>query len=339
MYKLIELFTMGFLQLCIVRQAEVRIIEKRGQFHRVAGPGVNLLFSLWGAGETVGKFNISRVIRDEHGRSKIQARTGVDVIDMRTQVDDYPSESVITKDNATVFIDAVVYYQILDAERAVYAVQDYVVALQKLVQSALRDECGKYDLDDLLTSRDAINTALRISLDEATDPWGIKVSRVELKDIDLGAFGKILAEQRAAETKRRTEITEAEGEKRAAILKAEGQSEAAVRAAEGEKQAAILRAEAAKDAIILKAEADQRAIVLRAEAEAQAILRVRQAEAQGFSMLQQVLHKDQSDPVLRVLEIQKAAETGEKLAEGNATKVFLPAGLNDLFGLATSKKS
>jgi regulator of protease activity HflC (stomatin/prohibitin superfamily) len=338
MYKLIELLTLGLFQLCIVRQGEVRVIERRGRFSRVAGPGVNLLVSLWGAGEVVGRFNISQVVRDANGRSIIQPRTGVEVISMRMQVDDYPSESVITRDKATVQIDAVVYYRITEPDKAVYNVSDYASALQKLVQSALRDECGKYELDDLLTSRDAINNALRVTLDEATDPWGIKVDRVELKDIDLGEFGRILAEQRAAETRRRTEITDAEGAKRAAVLRAEGHAESAVRAAEGEKQAVILRAQAERESTILRAQADREATILHADAEANSILKVRQAEAQGFAMLKQVLNGQHSDEVLRVLELQTAAQTGQKLADGQATKFFLPAELNNLFGFATPRR-
>lgn len=340
MYKLIQLFTAGLFDLVVVRQGEVRIIEKRGKFMRVAEPGITFLLALWGAGETVGKFTISEVARGGDGRSYIRPRSGVTAISLRTQVDDYPSESVITKDNATVFIDAVVYYRIFDAKKAVYEVQDYVAALQKLVQSALRDECGKYELDELLTSRDQINSALKLSLDEATDPWGIKVDRVELKDIDLGAFGQILAEQRAAETKRRTEITEAEGEKEAAILRSEGRAAASIKSAEAEKQAAILRAEAQKQASILAAEAHKHSRVLSAEAEAEAILRVRQAEAQGFQMLQAVFQNNTaSGEVLRVLELQKGAELGARLADGQATKVFLPADVNDLFGMVKKKLS
>lgn len=338
MYKLVQVVTFGLLQFLVVRQGEVRVIERRGRFARIAGPGVHILWTMGGIGETVGRFTISKVTQGNDGRSYIRPRVGVEEISMRTQVDDYPSESVITKDNATVFIDAVVYYRIFDAQKAVYEVQDYVAALQKLVQSALRDECGKYELDELLTSREQINSALKFSLDEATDPWGIKVDRVELKDIDLGNFGQILAEQRAAETKRRTEITEAEGLKAAAILRAEGQSSASVQAARGEREAAILRAEAAKHAAILAAEADKQARVLRAEAEAEAILRVRQAEAQGFQMLQASFqNQTNSAEVLRVFELQKSAELGQQLAHGQSTKVFLPADVNDLFGIARKK--
>lgn len=339
MYKLFELFTLGLFQLCIVRQGEVRVIEKRGRFARVAEPGVTLLFSLWGAGETIGRFTISEITRNQQGESYVRPRVNVDSISMRTQVDDYPAESVITKDNATVYIDAVVYYRIFDPAKAVYSVQDYALALQKLVQSALRDECGKYELDELLTSRDRINSNLRIALDEATDPWGMKVERVELKDIDLGQFGQVLAEQRASETKRRTEITEAEGAKRAAVLRAEGLADSSQKTAEAEKRNVILRAEAEKAATILRAEAEKEALLLKTEAQAQSMLRMRQAEAQGYAMVKQVLQGGgDSEALLRVLELQKAAETGQALAAGSSTKFFLPAELNNLFGFATPKK-
>ncbi|MEO1271648.1 MAG: SPFH domain-containing protein, partial [Myxococcota bacterium] len=324
MLKLFQMLTFGLIQVCLVRQGEVRVLERRGQFTRVANPGLHVLIAMWGAGEQVGRFDISKVIKGPTGRSMVQPRNNVDVISTRMQVDDYPSESVITKDNATVSIDAVVYYRVVDPKKAVYNVQDYVAALQKLVQSALRDQCGQYELDELLTSRDSINSRLQLILDEATDPWGIKVDRVELKDIELGEFGRILAEQRAAETKRRTEITVAEGRKRSAVLQAEGENEAAV-----------LRAEAAKQSRILDAEARQQAELLAAEAKAQSILRIRQAEAEGFRMLRQQLENNPAaDDILRLMQIQKAGEVGAALAQGQATKFFLPADISNMFGIA-----
>jgi regulator of protease activity HflC (stomatin/prohibitin superfamily) len=300
------------------------VIERRGRFANIATPGVSLLFSMWGYGDTIGKFKISTIKHDELGRAQVVPRIGVEVIPTRMQVDDYPKETVITRDNATVNIDAVVFYRIIDPQKAVYEVNDYVAALQKLVQSALRDECGKFELDQLLVSRDQINNALRVTLDHATDPWGIKVDRVEIKDIDLGEFGNILAEQRAAETKRRTDITEAEGKKRAAILRAEGQREADVLSARGETEALLLRAEAQKQATILAA-----------EAQATAMAKLREAEARGYHLMRQVF--DGSDParqLLSVMELQKASEVGHALANGQATKVFLPADVTRLFGLA-----
>ena len=280
---------------------------------------------MWGWGDTIGRFRISEVARDKTGQTVVLPKNNVEVISMRMQVDDYPKESVITRDNATVNIDAVVYYRIFDPKLAVYSVNDYVVALQKLVQSALRDECGKYELDQLLVSRDDINQALRRSLDIATDPWGIKVDRVEIKDIDLGTFGHILAEQRAAETKRRTDITEAEGKKRAAILRAEG-----------EKEAAVLSATGAAEALILRAESEKRATILGAEAEAESTLKLRHAEAQGYMMLRKVFDgSPEAKDALRVMELQKAAELGARMADGQATKIYLPAELSGLFGLAS----
>lgn len=325
--SIIELFTLGAVQFAVVRQGEVRIIENRGKFRKIAQPGPLLLFSLWGLGDTIGKFTISQLIRDDRGLVQLVPRRNVEIISTRMQVDDYPKESVITRDNATIFIDAVVYYRLMDPKKAVYEVQDYVAALQKLVQSALRDECGKYELDELLVSRDQINSRLRVVMDEATDPWGIKVDRVEIKDIDLGTFGKILAEQRQAETRRRTEITEAEGKKRAEILRAEGDAEARLLNARSEKEARVLRAEAEKSAQILAA-----------EAEADATLKIRQAEAKGFMMLQQALdNQDQTGRMLQLLQIQKSAEAASALATGSATKIYLPADVTNLFGLIKSK--
>lgn len=323
MLQLVELLFLGLIQFCIVRQGEVRIIEARGKFSRVAGPGIHILTKLWGWGEYVGRFNISELIPDKDGQTYLRRRSGVELIPLRMQVDDYPKESVITKDNATIAIDAVVYYRLFDPEKAVYQVDDFVASLQKLVQSALRDECGKYDLDDLLTSREKINNQLRIALDEATDPWGIKVERVEIKDIDLGTFGKILAEQRAAETKRRTEITEAEGHKRALVLRSEG-----------EREAAVLSAEGAKTAMVLRAEAEKQATILQADAQAEAMLKLREAEARGFALLKQVFDGQESgEQILRVLAMQRAREVSAEMAKGEATKIFLPADIQNLFGL------
>lgn len=329
MLKLFEVFTMGLLQFCLVRQGEVKIIERRGKFVRVATPGVSWLITLWGYGDTIGKFNISKIVQTDAG-PRLTARRAVQTISTRMQVDDYPKESIITRDNATVFIDAVVYYQVVNPQKAVYEVEDYVAALQKLVQSALRDECGKYELDELLTSRDRINTALRTNLDEATDPWGIKVDRVELKDIDLGEFGKILAEQRATETRRRTAITEAEGEKRAQILRAEGLNESAV-----------LEAQARSQATVLDAEAQHKASILRADAEAQALLKQRKAEAEGFQMLKTVFADGSAESLqlIDVLRVLKASEISGQLANGQATKIFLPADIQNLFGLADRLKA
>jgi regulator of protease activity HflC (stomatin/prohibitin superfamily) len=328
MLKLVELFTLGFIQFCLVRQGEVKIIERRGKFVRVARPGVSWLFTLGGYGDTIGKFSISKVVQTDTGPRLVMQRN-TQTISTRMQVDDYPKESIITRDNATVFIDAVVYYQVVNPEKAVYEVEDYVAALQKLVQSALRDECGKYELDELLTSRDRINNALRTSLDEATDPWGIKVDRVELKDIDLAEFGKILAEQRATETRRRTAITEAEGEKRAQILRAEGLNESAV-----------LEAEARKKATVLNAQAQSEASMLNAEAAAQALIKQRKAEAEGFAMLKQVFADGsvESKQLLDVLRVLKATEISTELANGQATKIYLPADIQNLFGLAERLK-
>lgn len=327
MLKLFELFTLGLLQFCLVREGEVKIIERRGKFQRVAMPGVSWLFTFWGYGDTIGKFTISKVMQSDRGPVLVPQRS-VQTISTRMQVDDYPKESIITRDNATVFIDAVVYYKVVDPNKAVYQVEDYVAALQKLVQSALRDECGKYELDELLTSRDQINHALRTSLDEATDPWGIKVDRVELKDIDLAEFGKILAEQRATETRRRTAITEAEGEKRAQILRAEGLNESAV-----------LEAEARKTSTVLHAQATSQARLLQADAEATALVKQRKAEADGFQLLKDVFAdgSDQSGQLLEVLRVLKATEISSQIANGTATKWFLPAEISSLFGLAANK--
>lgn len=335
---LINWLTLGLVDFVVVRQGEVRVIEKRGKFARVAHPGISMLVPLWGLGENVGRFRISQLVRDERGNAILRARDGVTVISTRMAADDYPKETVITRDNATISIDAVVYYRIFDAEKAVYMVNDYVDAVQKLVQSALRDECGKLELDELLVSRDKINHRLKASLEHAT-AWGINVDRVEIKDIDLGAFGQILAEQRAAETARRTEVTRAEGEKQGAILRSEGQRESKVLAARGDAESMLLRSEAEKQARVMAAEGEAIAISKLREAEAGGLLRIREAEARSYQIMKQVFDgKSANDPLLQVMAWQKAGEVSQALANGTATKVFLPADPSNLFGLAQGVK-
>lgn len=326
-FNVARLLSLGIIEYTVVRQGELRVIEQRGRFKRVAEPGICILLSLWGYGETIGTFPISHIRPGSDGRVHVVPRQAVEVIPTRTQVDDYPKESVITRDNATVHIDAVVYYRVFDAAKAVYEVQDYVAALQKLVQSALRDECGKYELDQLLVSRERINAALRQQLDTATDPWGIKVERVEIKDIDLGSFAKILAEQRAAETKRRTEITQAEGAKTAAVLEAEGINEAQILKAKGDKVSTILRAEA-----------DKQSRILRAEGEAEAMLRMRQAEAQTYGLMKEVLDGSASSKqLLAWAGLNTTKSVAEELASGTATKVFLSSDPSAMFGLHSAE--
>ena len=242
-------------------------------------------------------------------------------VSLKEQVADFPPQPVITKDNVTMRIDTVVYYQITDPRLFVYGVERPMMAIENLTATTLRNIIGELELDQSLTSRETINTKMRATLDEATDPWGIKVNRVELKNImPPPEIQNAMERQMKAERERREAVTRAEGEKKASITVAEGQKEAAILEAEAEKQSAILRAEAAKEKLIREA-----------EGEAEAILKVQQAKADGIRMLREA---GADEAVLRM----KSLEAFEKAADGKATKLIIPSDIQSFAGLAGSLK-
>ena len=251
-------------------------------------------------------------------------------VNLKEQVVDFPPQPVITKDNVTMQIDTVVFFQITDPKLFAYGVENPIMAIENLSATTLRNIIGDMELDETLTSREVINTKMRASLDVATDPWGIKVNRVELKNIiPPAAIQEAMEKQMKAERERREQILRAEGEKRSAVLISEGEKEAKILKAEADKQAAILAAEAEKQAAILAAEADREARIKRAEGEAEAILKVQQAEADGIRML------NESAPSKEVLTI-RSLEAFKKAADGKATKLIIPSDLAGVAGLATS---
>lgn len=240
-------------------------------------------------------------------------------LSLKEQVADFPPQPVITKDNVTMQIDTVVYYQITDPKLYTYGIEQPILAIENLSATTLRNLIGDLELDQCLTSRDIVNTKMRQILDEATDPWGIKVNRVELKNIVPPAeIQDAMEKQMKAERQRRESILRAEGEKASKILVAEGQKESQILAAEGEKQAAILHAEAVKEAKIREA-----------EGQAQAILAVQKAEAEGIRMI------NEAAPGEGVITI-KSLEAFQKVADGQATKIIIPSDIQGLAGLATS---
>ena len=235
------------------------------------------------------------------------------------QVADFPPQPVITKDNVRMQIDTVVFYQITDCKLYTYGVTNPILAIESLTATTLRNIIGELDLDQTLTSRDIINTKMRAILDEATDPWGIKVNRVELKNIiPPREIQDAMEKQMKAERERRELILKAEGEKNSTILVAEGKKQEVILAAEAEKQSAILRAEAAKEAKIREA-----------EGEAEAILKIQEATAQGIKMINDV------KPSSAVISL-KGIEAFEKAADGKATKIIIPSEIQKLAGLATA---
>ena len=242
-------------------------------------------------------------------------------VNLKEQVVDFPPQPVITKDNVTMQIDTVVFFQITDPKLYAYGVENPIMAIENLSATTLRNIIGDMELDETLTSREVINTKMRASLDVATDPWGIKVNRVELKNIIPPA-----ASQDAMEKQMK-----AERERREAILKAEGEKRSTILVAEGKKQSAILDAEAEKQAAILHAEAQKERMIKEAEGQAQAVLKVQQATAEGLRMIKEA-GADESVLTLKSLEALT------KVADGKATKIIIPSEIQGIAGLATSLK-
>ena len=240
-------------------------------------------------------------------------------VNLKEQVVDFPPQPVITKDNVTMQIDTVVYFQITDPKLFAYGVENPIMAIENLTATTLRKIIGEMELDETLTSRETINTKMRSSLDEATDPWGIKVNRVELKNIAPPSDIQNSMEKQA----------KAERDKRAAILSAEGEKQSAILRAEGKKQSAILDAEAEKQAAILRAEAHKEATIREAEGQAEAILKIQQANADGLRMLKEAA------PDAGVLQL-KSLEAFAKAADGKATKIIIPSEIQGIAGLAKS---
>ena len=277
--------------IAVVQQSRAYVIERLGAFHTVWGVGLHIKVPF-----------IDRVARR---------------VSLKEQVLDYPPQPVITKDNVTMQIDTVVYFQITDPKLYAYGVEQPMAAMETLTATTLRNIIGDLELDQTLTSRDVVNTKMRAILDEATDPWGIKVNRVELKNILPPADIQSSMEKQM----------KAERDRRQAILQAEGQKKSAILIAEGEKESAILRASAEKEAAILKAEAERQAAILKAEGEAEAIRQVQQALADSLAMLNE---KAPNDSVLKL----KSIEAMEKVANGQATKIIIPSQMQGLVGLA-----
>ena len=279
----------------IVPQAKALVIERLGAYQVTWSVGLHFKLPI-----------IERVARR---------------VDLKEQVVDFAPQPVITKDNVTMRIDTVVFYQITDPKMFCYGVANPIMAIENLTATTLRNIIGDLELDQTLTSRETINTKMRASLDVATDPWGIKVNRVELKNIiPPAAIQDAMEKQMKAERERREAILRAEGEKKSTVL-----------VAEGEKESVILKAEAEKQAAILQAEAEKEKRIKEAEGEAEAILKVQQANADGIRFIREA-GADQA-----VLTI-KSLEAFEKAADGKATKIIIPSELQSLAGLVKSAK-
>lgn len=250
----------------VVPQSETRVIERLGRFHSVLSPGLNFIVPFVDKTKSV---YTRTILRGPNGLSYVRM-IATDTIDLREQVYDFPSQQVITRDNVTTEINALLYFQITDPKKAVYEIDNLPNAIEKLTQTSLRNVIGELELDETLTSRDTINTKLQAILDDATNKWGVKVNRVELQDITPPETVRVAMEkQMQAERNRRAEILNAEGEKQSLILRSEGEKASKINQAEAHKQSEILRAEGAAQAIILNAQAEADAVRRVAEAVAQ----------------------------------------------------------------------
>ena len=279
----------------IVPQAYAIVLERLGAYQATWGTGVHFKLPF-----------VERVARK---------------VNLKEQVVDFPPQPVITKDNVTMQIDTVVFFQITDPKLYAYGVENPIMAIENLSATTLRNIIGDMELDETLTSREVINTKMRASLDVATDPWGIKVNRVDLKNIIKNKKNKeAMEKQMKAERERREAILIAEGEKKSTILVAEGKKESAILDAEAEKQAAILRAEAQKERMIKEA-----------EGQAEAVLKVQKANAEGLRMIKEA----GADNAVLTL---KSFEALAKVADGKSTKIIIPSEIQNLAGLAASLK-
>jgi len=275
----------------IVQQSRAYVIERLGAFQAVWGVGLHFKIPF-----------LDRIARR---------------VSLKEQVLDYPPQPVITKDNVTMQIDTVVYFQITDPKLYTYGVEQPMMAMETLTATTLRNIIGDLELDQTLTSRDVVNTKMRAILDEATDPWGIKVNRVELKNILPPADIQSSMEKQM----------KAERERRQAIIQAEGQKKSAILIAEGERESAILKADAEKQASILKAEAEKQAAILKADGEAQAIMAVQKAMADSLALLNE---KAPNNAILKL----KSIEAMQRIADGKATKIIIPSEMQGLVGMA-----
>ncbi len=247
----------------VVPQSETRVIERLGKFHKVLPPGLNIIWPIIDRPKLI---TTRSVVESRMGRPVVQMNE-TSKIDLREQVYDFPKQNVITKDNVTTEINALLYFQIVDPVKSVYEIDNLPNAIEKLTQTTLRNVIGELELDETLTSRDTINGKLRTVLDDATNKWGVKVNRVELQDITPPeSVRQAMEKQMQAERNRRAEILKAEGEKASAILNSEGEKISAINNAEAEKQSQLLIAEGIAKAKIIQAEAEAQAITLVSEA-------------------------------------------------------------------------
>jgi regulator of protease activity HflC (stomatin/prohibitin superfamily) len=283
----------------IIPQAETRVIERLGKYNRTLESGINIIIPVFDKSRSI----YWRYRKTDVSGEDIVTQRMTSKIDLREQVFDFPRQNVITKDNVTIEIDAMLYFQITDPVKSTYEIANLPNAIEKLTQTTLRNVLGELDLDECLVSRDVINTKLRAILDEATDKWGVKVNRVELQDITPPPeIQKAMEQQMRAERDRRASILEAEGKKKAAILESEGVKESAINMAEGEKKSAILQA----------------------EGEAEARIKVATAEKEAIDRITEAISASKGDPANYLIAVRYIETLKEMVSGQNNKVVYLP---------------
>ena len=291
----------------VVPQSETRVIERLGKFHKVLPPGLNIIWPIIDRPKLI---TTRSVVESRMGRPVVQMNE-TSKIDLREQVYDFPKQNVITKDNVTTEINALLYFQIVDPVKSVYEIDNLPNAIEKLTQTTLRNVIGELELDETLTSRDTINGKLRTVLDDATNKWGVKVNRVELQDITPPeSVRQAMEKQMQAERNRRAEILKAEGEKASAILNSEGEKISAINNAEAEKQSQLLIAEGIAKAKIIQAE----------------------AEAQAITLVSDAIKSTHTDPATSLLAT-KYIETLKEMTSGQNNKtIYIPYEATNMLG-------
>jgi len=283
----------------IIQQAETMVIERLGKYNRTLESGINIIIPVFDKSRSI----YWRYRKTDVSGEDIVTQRMTSKIDLREQVFDFPRQNVITKDNVTIEIDAMLYFQITDPVKSTYEIANFPNAIEKLTQTTLRNVLGELDLDECLVSRDVINTKLRAILDEATDKWGVKVNRVELQDITPPPeIQKAMEQQMRAERDRRASILEAEGKKKAAILESEGVKESAINMAEGEKKSAILQA----------------------EGEAEARVKVATAEKEAIDRITEAISASKGDPANYLIAVRYIETLKEMVSGQNNKVVYLP---------------
>ncbi len=313
MHSLLTLLTAGLFRFVIVREGTNQVVVRLGRYLRTLPPGFHCFLSLWGLAGDIYRFRMTDPMSDRV--------INTSEVDMREIVYDYPKEKVISADNVQFEVNAVIYFRVFDPYKALFKVSDFTGSLRKLVQSILRAEIGKHNLEETYSNRTMISQSLTKEADQATDNWGIRVIRLEIKEFELGEFAEQLLKQKQQDIEKRQQILHAEGLREAKIKEAQGQREYDIQIAEGKKQAALAEADATK---------------IRAQAEAEALKMRFDAESYGYKVVADVVRENPE--IQFYLRLHTADTVSRNLSEGAATKFFLPNNVDQMVNAFTVAK-